>query len=118
MPPKPFRFTIPQYRRLAVTDLFHDLKTMLIDGELYVMPMPRPSHDVGIYLADEWLRGVFDNGYWIRNQMGFDIGTANDPGPDLAVVTGDFEVDARVTPTRAEFVIEISHQSLAIDTGR
>jgi len=118
MPPKPFRFTISQYRRLAITDLFHDLKTMLIDGELYVMPLPEPPHDVGITLTHNWLSREFDNGYWVRNQMGFDIGMDNDPGPDLAVVKGTFRDFSRATPTKAEFIVEIADSSLAIDTGR
>jgi hypothetical protein len=39
---RPHRWTIAEYRELDKTGLFHDVKTMLIDGEVYVMPMPSP----------------------------------------------------------------------------
>jgi len=113
------RFTIEQYRDLNRTGLFHDVKTMLIDGELYVMGMPKPPHDFGISACLEWLQSIFANrGVYIRNQQGFDIGTDNDPGPDLAIVTGTFRDYRDKTPTEAVMIVEIAVTSLAIDTGR
>ena len=38
--PKPYRWTIAEYRELDKIGLFNDVKTMLLDGEFYVMPMP------------------------------------------------------------------------------
>ncbi|QJW97441.1 Uma2 family endonuclease [Frigoriglobus tundricola] len=48
--------------------------------------------------------------------MGSDIGTDNDPGPDLAVVPGGMRDYATATPTRAILIVEIAHTTLAIDT--
>src|SRR5262245_57460043 len=86
--PQPHRWTIAEYRELSKTGLFHDKKTMLLDGVLYVMTLPKPPHDEALNLTYEFLRAAFPSGHHVRNQQGFDIGTRNDPGPDLVVVTG------------------------------
>jgi Uma2 family endonuclease len=111
-----FRWTIAQYRELGKTGFFDNVKTMLIDGEIFTMVMPKPPHDTALALTMEWLRSVFSHGYYIRSQMGFDIGTANDPGPDLAVVSGAIRDYATRTPTTAHLVVEISDSTLATDT--
>src|SRR4051812_10714454 len=88
--PTPHRWTIREYRELARTGLFNDMKTMLLHGELYTMTVPKPPHDFALTAADEYLRANCPVGHYVRNQQGFDIGTDNDPGPDLAVVPGTF----------------------------
>jgi Uma2 family endonuclease len=113
--PKPHRWTIREYRELAHTGLFHDMKTMLIHGELFTMTMPGPAHDISLNLAYEILRALCPAGHHVRNQQGFDIGTDNDPGPDLAFVPGSIR-DATTTPTSALLVVEIADTSLATDT--
>jgi len=115
----PMRFTIPQYRELNRTGLFHDVKSMLIDGELYVMPMPNPPHNIGLSLTEDWLGSIFaGKACHIRNQQAFDIGTRNDPGPDLAVVVGKIRDYETYNPNSALLIVEIADSSLAIDTGR
>ncbi len=114
--PKPHRFTIAEYRKLYETGLFCDMKTMLIHGELFTMVMPKPPHDFGLAAMYEFLRSVCPAGHYVRNQQGFDIGTNNDPGPDLAVVPGTFRDYATTTPTRALMVVEIAHTTLQMDT--
>jgi Uma2 family endonuclease len=114
--PKPYRFTIEAYRTLGVTGLFHDMKTMLIDGEILTMTLPSPPHDTALNLTYEFLRVAFPSGHHIRNQQGFDVGTHNDPGPDLAVVVGSIRDYTAHTPTTAVLVIEIADSSLFFDT--
>ena len=111
-----FRWTIAQYRDLGKTGCFDNVKTMLIDGEIFTMVMPRPPHDTALALSMVWLQSVFGHGYYVRIQMGFDIGTANDPGPDIAIVTGSIRDYATRTPTTALLVVEVSDSTLAIDT--
>jgi Uma2 family endonuclease len=113
--PQPHRWTIAEYRTLALTGLFHDKKTMLLDGVLYVMVLPKPPHDTSLNLAYEFLRAAFPTGHHVRNQQGFDIGTHNDPGPDLAVVTGSIRDYAARTPTAAILVVEVSDSTLSIE---
>jgi Uma2 family endonuclease len=116
--PQPYRWTIAEYRELDKTGLFHDKKTMLLDGELYVMVMPNPPHDTALGLVEEWLRTVFTSGHHVRTQKGFDIGARTDPGPDLAVVPGLLRDYATKTPTSAVLVVEVADSSLQIDTAR
>jgi Uma2 family endonuclease len=116
--PKPYRWTIARYRELDKTGLFYDVKTMLIDGELYVMPMPSPPHDISLNLADGFLRSICPPNHHVRNQQGFDIGLRNDPGPDLALVVGTIRDYTQQTPTTALLVIEVAVSSLAIDTNK
>src|SRR5436189_4009422 len=99
--PQPHRWTIAEYRELAKTGLFHNKKTMLLDGVLYVMTMPNPPHDEALNLVCEFLRAAFATGHHVRNQQGFDIGTGTDPGPDLVVVKGSIRDLHGRTPTTA-----------------
>jgi Uma2 family endonuclease len=113
--PKPHRFTISEYRKLGETGLFHDMKTMLLHGELFTMTMPNPPHDVALNLTYEILRALCPAGHHVRNQQGFDIGTDNDPGPDLAIVPGSIR-DATTTPSTAILIVEVADTSLPVDT--
>ncbi len=113
--PKPHRFTISEYRKLGETGLFRDMKTMLLHGELFTMGMPKPPHDVALNVTCEFLRSVCPTGHHVRNQQSFDIGTDNDPGPDLAVVPGSIRDNATKTPTQAALIVEIASTTLTID---
>ena len=127
-PPKPqtppsagwqsYKWTIEGYRKLGATGLFHDMKTMLIDGEIFTMVMPNPPHDAALAFVEDWLRTVFvvGSGYHIRTQKGFDIGRRTDPGPDLAVVPGTVRDYVATTPTSAVLVVEVAESSLFTDT--
>ncbi|HET6575653.1 MAG TPA: Uma2 family endonuclease [Fimbriiglobus sp.] len=114
--PQPFRWTIEQYRELGKLDVFQGVRTMLIDGEIYTMVMPNPPHDTALALTEEWLRTAFPTGHHVRTQKGFNIGTRNDPGPDLAVVPGSIRDYATQTPTTAVLIVEVTETSLFTDT--
>ncbi len=114
--PQPYRWTLAEYRELGKLDLFRDKRTMLLDGELYVMSLPKPPHSVALGLTDEWLRSVFRGGHHVRGQMGFDIGTRNDPGPDLAVVPGTIRDYLAAHPHTAVLIVEVADSSLFLDT--
>jgi len=116
--PQPHRWTIAEYRQLGKLGLFHDTKTMLIDGEILTMVLPAPPHDTSLSLAMEYLRTAFPVGHYVRNQMALDIGTRNDPGPDLAVVQGSIRDYATRTPTSAVLVVEVADSSLFLDTTK
>lgn len=111
-----FRWTIEQYRELHRFEWFQNVKTMLIDGEIFTMVLPYPPHDTALTLTYEFLRSAFAIGHLVRNQQGFDIGTRNDPGPDLAVVIGTSRDYAKKTPTTAVIIAEISDSTLYFDT--
>lgn len=113
LPPRPFRWTLKQYRELG--PLIGDQKTMLLDGEIFLMPPPKPPHDVALALTDAWLRTVFASGYFVRGQMGFDVGEDTDPSPDLAVVVGSIRDHLAATPREAVLIVEVSETTLASD---
>jgi len=116
--PVPHRWTVEEYHSLEGNPSFSDLRSFLIDGVIYTMPQANPPHDMGMSKTQRWLFRVFDDRYYIRNQMGFGIGKFNDPGPDLAVVVGPMEAYERKRPSTALFIIEVASSSLSIDTGR
>lgn len=117
-PPQPIRWTIAQYRELYKTGLFNDVKTMLIHGEVYVVGMPGPRHTLGVTRSARHLDRIFAVGSHVRRQDAFNIGTANDPGPDLAVVPGEPEDYPDSVPTTAHLVVEVSDSTLFDDTTR
>lgn len=116
-PPRPFRWTLKDYCELAKTGFLDDKRTMLLDGVLYVMPNPKPPHDIALGLTDDWWRAVFPPpGHHVRCQMSFNVGEDTDPGPDLAVVVGGRKDYAMEAPRAALLLVEVAESSLFIDT--
>ncbi len=114
--PRPYRWTIAEYQRLHRAGLFPRNNTLLVGGEILEMPTPGPRHSVVLRRADRWLSGVCPAGHHVRNQAGFDVGTRNDPGPDLAVVPGDDTDYLTANPRTAALVVEVADSSLALVT--
>lgn len=114
--PKPFRWTLSQYRELGKTGLFQGVKTMLIDGEIHTMPFPNPLHTYSLGMIEDWLKTIPLVGFHVRGQSAFDVGTKNDPGPDIAVVSGKRSDYLKQHPNTAAWIIEISESSLFFDT--
>lgn len=115
-PPQPVRWSIGQYRELYKTGLFHDVKTMLIHGEVYVMPMPGPRHTLALTRSFRQLDRIFTHGSHVRRQDAFNVGTASDPGPDIAVVSGAPEDYPDSVPAEAHLIVEVSESTLLYDT--
>jgi Uma2 family endonuclease len=114
--PQPFRWTLKEYRELDKIGFFHDRRTMLLDGEIILMANPSDAHDVALGKTDDWLRTVFTSGHHVRNQMGFDVGEANDPSPDLVVAVGARTDYAAGKPRSAALLVEVADSSLFLDT--
>jgi Uma2 family endonuclease len=115
VPLTPHRWTLDEYRQLYKTGLFADRKVMLLDGELYVMPMPGPPHDASMTRAFRYLLRVCPADHYVRNQQAFFVGTRHDPGPDLAVVPGDYDNYLTDFPKVAALIVEVAHTTLATD---
>lgn len=114
--PKPHRWTLTGYRNLAKAGLLDGLRTMLIGGEILIMPNPGTLHDTALSLTAAFLQSICPTGHYVRNQQSFNVGTANDPGPDLAVVPGAIRDYVNQAPTTAALIVEVADTSLAIDT--
>ncbi len=92
-------------------------KSMLIDGEILVMPPPSVLSSISHGLVETLLRNIFPSDqYWVRSQLGLYFGINTDPVPDVAVVTGTPRMIAR-HPGTALLVVEIADTSFAYDTG-
>jgi Uma2 family endonuclease len=114
--PTPLRWTCDSFHALCDTGVFSGRKAMLIDGVIITMAMPSPAHNTSLNLTQDVLRAVFTVGHHVRNQQAFDVGTANDPGPDLAVVPGGIRDYATRQATAAVLVVEVADTSLFLDT--
>jgi Uma2 family endonuclease len=68
----------------------HNVKGEIINGELYVMPRPRPRHSRGIGFLGHHLGGRFDydedgpGGWWIVPEPGIELPNSPEVSPDLA----------------------------------
>ena len=92
-------------------------KSLLIDGEILVMPPPSVLSSISHGLVETLLRTVFPSDqYWVRSQLGLYFGINTDPVPDIAVVAGTPRMIAR-HPNTALLVVEIADTSFAYDTG-
>jgi len=114
-PLQPYRWTIQEYRKLYKTGLFFDCKTMLLHGELYVIPLLSPMHSTASARVENYLRGAFPTNPHVRVEKAFDIGTHNDPGPDVAVVPGTIDDYESKHPTTAILILEIAVSSMPTD---
>ena len=116
--PVPRRWTLSEYRKLAEVGLLDGMNTILIDGEILVTPNPKPPHDTALTATYEFLRAICPTGHYVRNQQSFDVGTSSDPGPDLAIVPGNFRDYETLPPTAALLIVEIATSSLFLDTTK
>lgn len=114
--PRPMKWTVELYQELGKLDFFQAEKTVLIDGEIFVMPPPGPPHDTALAYVEDWLRVVFAVGHHVRTQKGFNIGAGTSPMPDAAVVPGTARDYATRTPTAAVMIVEVSDSTLFMDT--
>ena len=101
---------------MAQAGLLDGKRTILIHGEVLTMPMPEPPHDIALNLTAAFLGSVCPPGYHLRNQQSFDVGTENDPGPDLAIVPGSIRDYTASAPKQALVIVEVAASSLFEDT--
>jgi Uma2 family endonuclease len=114
--PTPLRWTCDAFHDLCRTGVFSGRKAILIDGVIITMARPNPPHNTGLNLTQDLLRAIFTAGYHVRKQQAFEVGTNNDPGPDLAVVPGSIRDDTNKQATSAVLVVEVSDTTLFMDT--
>ena len=112
----PLRWTLREYQDLAKAGFLDGLRTILIDGEILTMPNPDPPHDTALSLTFAFLQSICPAGHYVRNQQSFNVGTKNDPGPDLAIVPGAIRDYATQAPIVAVLIVEVADSSLTTDT--
>ena len=113
--PRLVRWSLGEFIDLCNTNLFHDRRVMLIDGDILEMPHATPRHSTAHALTLEALRAIFRIGFHVRVETSLPLGRNSDPIPGLAVVTGSIRDYAQTHPKTAVLVVEISDTSLDYD---
>jgi Uma2 family endonuclease len=115
--PRPIKWTCDDLYLMENLPSVRNMKLMLIDGEILIMPPPSPLASIAHGLVENWARSVFPADlYWVRVQLGLFFGINTDPVPDIAVVAGAPRAHAR-HPRTAVLVVEIADTSLTMDLG-
>ncbi len=112
----PHRWTLAEYEHMVRSGVFASGQHVeLIEGEVIDMVPQNEPHAVTLSLVDSALRGIFSEGYVIRQQSPLLLGGASQPEPDLAVVAGAPRDFLGRHPSAAVLVVEISDSSLGHD---
>jgi Uma2 family endonuclease len=115
--PWPLRWTCAEFHDLGDRGVFENRRVFLVDGVLFEMPIANPPHATGKTLTEDAVRSAFGRGFLVRTESPLVLGQATDPVPDVAVVAGSARDYARVHPTTAVLVVEVSDSSLDYDVG-
>ena len=111
-----YRLSRVEYDRAVEAGAFEpEAKLELIDGELSAMTPEGSRHALGMNLAADRLRRVFDAGFHVRVQNPLAVDDYSEPEPDVAVVRGAMRDYRDAHPTTAVLVVEVSHESLRYD---
>lgn len=115
--PQPMRWTVDEFHRVYNDPVFERRRFMLVDGEVFEMPIPNPPHAAAILLVEAALRMAFGIAYSVRGQLPLVLNLATDPMPDVAVVAGTARDFVKKHPDSAVLVVEVSDSTLSYDTG-
>ena len=113
--PASWRCTRDQFHQMGDLSLFEGERTLLVEGEILVMPPVNPPHQGITTIAGDVLRAAFGGGFVVREQGPYNIGAATDPLPDIAVVAGNLRDFLVAHPARAVLIVEVSDSTLAYD---
>lgn len=108
-------FTREEFYRMFDAGLFAQERVELLRGEILTMSPINPPHASAGDCIVEALRGVFRDGYVIREQKPLTLARGSEPEPDVAVVRGRPRDFSHAHPTRADLVVEIAESCLAKD---
>lgn len=113
--PKPFRWTVREYYQMAELGFFRGKRVELIRGEIVQMSPMKSPHATSIRLLETLLAKVFGEGFDVRSQLPMSLGNADEPEPDIAVVTGTIRDYADGHPKSAILLVEVSGSTLRFD---
>lgn len=117
------RWTRKDYERMVAKGLFEPgAKVELVEGVIYDIPAQGSLHTTGVSLALRALSRLFTGDahvrVHVRVQMPLALGSASEPEPDVAVVSGEERDYTRSHPTTALLVVEVADKSLGHDRQR
>jgi Uma2 family endonuclease len=113
--PRPGRWTLEEFYRMAEQGLFRNQRAELIGGKIVVMSPQNWPHASAVDHDHEVLKSRFGPGFWVRMQLPLTF-RASAPEPDISVVRGRRD-DYSDHPTTALLLVEISDTTLAFDQG-
>lgn len=113
--PEARRWTQDEFYRLAEDGWFEGQRVQLIEGEIIQMPPQKSEHAWTIRRCQLQMEAAFGPSHWVRVQMPLNVGRESDPEPDIAVTIEPAETYAKIHPTSAAIVIEVSDSSLDLD---
>jgi Uma2 family endonuclease len=117
--PKPYRFSVEEYDRMAAAGFFKRRRVELVEGRIMFMAPQYEPHVAGVSLAARAVETAFGIGHWVRQQSPIRLGSRSKPEPDVAVVVGsERDYLASGTPSNPLLVIEVSDSTLNLDRGR
>lgn len=116
--PPPYSWTRDQFHQIREAGLFEGQRVILIEGEILAMPPAGNLHRGIVTVASAVLHDVFGTGFFVSEEKPFNIGTATDPLPDIAVVAGTVRDYLHRGITEVALLVEVSHSTLSFDRGR
>lgn len=112
--------TVDEFDRAWSAGVFGPQERLeLIEGEVIRKLSPQESpHATATSLVAEALCAAFGVGCYVRTQLPLQLDAYSKPEPDVAVVRGQIRDYARVHPTTALMVVEVSDSTLTYDRDR
>jgi Uma2 family endonuclease len=113
------RFSVDQFHRLC--DAVPEQRLELIDGEVLQVIAKGTRHTAVVHrliaVIQHWLSGPSGSELQLRVEAPLDLGPANEPEPDLALVArrDDDYWSAHPTAAQTALVIEVADSSLSFD---
>ena len=112
------RWTKSEYYQMAEAGFFAGQRVELLEGQVVVLSPQNPQHWAATDQVRDVLTRHFGAGYHVRMQGPIDLGQTTEPEPDVCVVAGTRDDFARVHPTTAALIVEVSDWTLSYDRRR
>jgi Uma2 family endonuclease len=106
-----------EYYRLGDEGFFRCQKVELWEGEIVVMSPQGPLHYSTVDRIRKVLERLFGAAYGVRMQGPIDLGSHQEPEPDIAVVHAQADLYRTGHPQGAFLIVEVSDSSVSIDRG-
>lgn len=115
----PKQWSLDEWDQMIAAGVLHeDSNLLLLEGEILQISPQNSPHSTAVGLVQDELTAALAPETHLRVQMPLYLGTASDPEPDLAVVSGQRRDYSLQQPTGALLVVEVADTSLAFDRGR
>ena len=113
--PKTIRWTRNEYYRMAELGFFKGKRVELIKGEIIEMTPMKSAHATAVRLIVEVLRDIFAKGFVVDSQLPMNFGKADEPEPDVSVISGKVRDFSESHPKTAALIVEVSETTLHYD---